>query len=264
MATSPLEVYVRFRPATRVSKDLIVEPNNQNIQTVNPVNGQKLSFTFNYVFQNATQEQIFDKVCLKQVSHCLEGYDAAIIATGQTSAGKSYSIVGDEALTYKTRGMIARSMERIFETAAAQPGTNFEVRFSVVEVLNDKLIDLLAAQSASSQSGVKTSRNTQNIKNTSGEAARQGPQLHEAGGKLQIQNLTSIQLHNVSEGLELLFGAESCKSVGANALNRASSRSHVVYLLTVRQSSRTDESAAMVESRLYLVDLAGSEKDVSD
>ena len=110
----------------------------------------------------------------------------------------------------------------------------------------------------------RNTRNTQNIKNTSGEAARQGPQLHEAGGKLQIQNLTSIQLHNVSEGLELLFGAESCKSVGANALNRASSRSHVVYLLTVRQSSRTDESAAMVESRLYLVDLAGSEKDVSD
>ena len=179
----------------------------------------------------------------------MEGYDTAIIATGQTSAGKSYSIVGDEALTYKTRGMIARSMEHIFEVAEAQPGTNFEVRFSVIEILNDKLIDLLAAQSASRKNA---------------DAVKQGPQLHEVNGKLQIQNLTSIQLHNVSEGLELLFGAESCKSVGANALNRASSRSHVIYLITVRQSSRTDESAAMTESRLYLVDLAGSEKNISD
>ena len=50
MATSPLEVYVRFRPATRMSKDLVVEPNCQNIQAVNPINGQKLCFTYNYIF----------------------------------------------------------------------------------------------------------------------------------------------------------------------------------------------------------------------
>lgn len=46
-----------------------------------------------------------------------DGYNACVLATGQTSAGKSYTIVGDEALTYKTRGTIARSIEDIFKLA---------------------------------------------------------------------------------------------------------------------------------------------------
>lgn len=33
------------------------------------------------------------------------------MATGQTSAGKSYSIIGDETLAYKTRGMVSRALE---------------------------------------------------------------------------------------------------------------------------------------------------------
>lgn len=94
--------------------------------------------------------------------------------------------------------------------------------------------------------------------------AQEPPQIIEVGGKQTIKNLAALQLHNVSEGLELLFGAESCRTTASNQVNAHSSRSHVMYILTIRKSSRTDESSAATESRLYLVDLAGSEKNVSD
>ena len=187
---------------------------------------------------------MYNKVCTNAVKHVLDGYNSCVIATGQTSAGKSYSIVGDEALTYKTRGMIARSIEDIFKFAEASPGINFEVRFSALEIFNDKIIDLLQAQSKMK--------------------SNEPPTIVETNGKQTIKNLAALQLHNVSEGLELLFGAEACRSISSNSLNQSSSRSHVIYLLTVKKSSRTDESSASTESKLYLVDLAGSEKLISD
>ncbi|CAL6097505.1 Kinesin-like_protein [Hexamita inflata] len=244
MTTSPLEVFIRFRPATKASKDIVVEPNNSNMSVINPINKSKLNFTYNEVMQNATQEEVYSKVCKKSVQHVLDGYNSCIIATGQTSAGKSYTIVGDEALTYKTRGMIARSIEEIFKTAESRPGVNFDVKFSVIEILNDKIVDLLQASSKQKQTDP--------------------PQIMESNGKQIIKNLTQIQLHNVSEGLELLFGAESCRSTGSTTQNPQSSRSHVIYLITIRQSSRTEDTIAATESKLYLVDLAGSEKMQSD
>ena len=110
---------------------------------INKINNEKIAFTFNEILQSATQEEVYNKVCKKAVKHVFDGYNACVLATGQTSAGKSYTIVGDEALTYKTRGTIARSIEDIFKLAESQPGTQCEIKFSALELLNDKILDLL-------------------------------------------------------------------------------------------------------------------------
>ncbi|KAH0577821.1 Kinesin-like protein [Spironucleus salmonicida] len=242
MTTSPLEVFIRFRPAPKPSKEIIVEPNLQNLSVINPVNQQKLSFTFNEILQNATQEQVYDKICSKQVQHAIQGYNACVFSYGMTSAGKSYSTVGDKALTYKTRGMVSRAIEDIFKHQQSCPGLVFEVKFSSIEIFNEKMIDLLRPLNSNMQQ----------------------PQIQETNDTVTVKYMSEVQLHNLSEGLELLFSAESSRTVGNSSLNSSSSRSHVVYIINIKQSSRVDDSAQALTSKLYLVDLAGSEKQGSD
>lgn len=55
--------------------------------------GQNRSFTFDYVFSTgATQEQIYDGQVRGLIEKFMEGYQVTIMAYGQTSSGKSYSM----------------------------------------------------------------------------------------------------------------------------------------------------------------------------
>jgi hypothetical protein len=54
-------------------------------------------FNFDYVATESTnQEDVFNKTALKICNDCIEGYNGTIFAYGQTGAGKTYTIHGDE------------------------------------------------------------------------------------------------------------------------------------------------------------------------
>ena len=129
-----------------------------------------------------TQEVIFDKVCSQHVKHVLQGFNACIFAFGMTSAGKTYSVVGDQTLSFKTRGIASRALDELFQHTESVPGTCFELTMSCFEVENERLVDLL------SQDGP-------------------APVIQEVDGVVRMKNLQEVRIHNVSEGLELLFTA---------------------------------------------------------
>lgn len=52
--------------------------------------------------------------------------------------------------------------------------------------------------------------------------------------------------------------ARNCRSIAATNMNERSSRSHMIFILTISQDNTADLSAKT--GKLYLVDLAGSEK----
>lgn len=67
----------------------------------------------------------------------LQGYNAAIIAYGQTGTGKTYTMEGDRR--GPGRGIIPRAIEDVFATIAAEvsPHSKFLVRASYLQIYNE-------------------------------------------------------------------------------------------------------------------------------
>ena len=74
----------------------------------------KHAFTFDQVYgQNRSQRDVYEQTARDAVLSTLQGYNATIIAYGQTGTGKTYTMEGvhnDE----EQRGIIPRSIEEIF------------------------------------------------------------------------------------------------------------------------------------------------------
>lgn len=74
-------------------------------------------FTFDYVYDlNSTQHFVYDNTARPAVLSVLEGYNATILAYGQTGAGKTHTM---EGFKYSgcdpQRGIVPRSMEEVFK-----------------------------------------------------------------------------------------------------------------------------------------------------
>jgi kinesin family protein 6/9 len=62
------------------------------------------------------------------------------------------------------------------------------------------------------------------------------------------------------QALNLLFEGDANRAMGEHSYNRVSSRSHVIFTITVESHSRLQNGSQVVWSKLNLVDLAGSER----
>jgi hypothetical protein len=74
------------------------------------------SYSFDYVYdQDSTQEFVYENTARSAVQSILEGYNATVLAYGQTGTGKTYTM---EGFKYNgvdpLRGIVPRSMEEIF------------------------------------------------------------------------------------------------------------------------------------------------------
>jgi Kinesin motor domain len=80
------------------------------------------------------------------IENCLEGYNATLLAYGQTGTGKTYTM---EGFSYDgqnpNRGIIPRSIEDIFRyiREKADPQSTFMVRCSYLQIYNENISDLL-------------------------------------------------------------------------------------------------------------------------
>ncbi len=92
------------------------------------------SFTFDHVYdQNSTQENVYENTAKPAVWSVLEGYNATILAYGQTGTGKTYTMEGFKySAGDPQRGIVPRSMEEIFRFIQMQSSQNttFMVRAS--------------------------------------------------------------------------------------------------------------------------------------
>ncbi len=102
-----IQVYCRFRPIggdDRLARELIIDEDRLavliKIRTDKIDNGNfDRTFKFTKVFdQDSTQKEIFSECVLPTIKHLFyEGKNALIFTYGVTNAGKSYTIVGDDA-----------------------------------------------------------------------------------------------------------------------------------------------------------------------
>eukprot|EP00392_Amoebophrya_sp_AT5.2_P011082 g11157.t1 len=122
-------------------------------------------YTFDYVFgTDATQQQIFDTCCRPLVAGVFDGLNASLLAYGQTSAGKTYTLgsfaqmsSGQGGIGDAGAGMIPKFVHELFAQmekfgggggaggGVSSGGEKFLVRCSFLELHNEELNDLLCS-----------------------------------------------------------------------------------------------------------------------
>ncbi|KAJ3243274.1 Kinesin- protein 6 [Chytriomyces hyalinus] len=208
------------------------------------INNQRenYDYKFNRVFDtDTTQDEVFDFVAKDVVLSAMEGYNGTIFAYGQTGSGKTFTITGG-AERYSDRGLIPRTLQFIYKEAKARVGFQYEIGISYLEIYNEMGYDLL-----DSTRDAKKLEDLPRVRLQEGE----NQQIH-------VQNLSSITVNSEEEALNLLFVGDTNRMIAETPSNPASSRSHCLFIITIR--CKKDGDDRMWKSKLHLVDLAGSER----
>ena len=223
-------------------------------------------FAMNRAFDAAaTQADLYEAVGKPLVQSVLEGFNAGIMAYGQSGSGKTHTMFGpppsssratrsssasevDALLNPLTAGVVPRMMEHFFQRLSRAEARDFELRFQVtckfVEVYQDKLIDLLVPRERFAGSRLKSSASITKDK--------------EGGDHLKA---TEVPASSPEDVLSALRVGLARREVGGTKLNPTSSRSHAVFVLHLRA---VDGGKGEVRtSELILADLAGSESSAS-
>ncbi|KAK9848929.1 hypothetical protein WJX84_005046 [Apatococcus fuscideae] len=102
------------------------------------------TFSFDKVFGPAcSQQTVFDEVA-ELVQSALDGYQVCLFSYGQTGAGKTHTMQG--LPSSQGQGIIPRSVAKILDTVKIlqEPGWEYDLEASYIEVYNEALQDLLA------------------------------------------------------------------------------------------------------------------------
>jgi kinesin family protein 5 len=212
-----------------ISKESCTITNYSNIPT---------NFTLDKIFHFDTpQDKIFKEVALSTVEDVLKGYNGTIFTYGQSGSGKTYTMYGLDFYDDEFKGIIPRAIDSIFEFIEDEKNSEikFELKFSMLEIYKENLYDLLNPDTKHSDLKIK-------------EHPKKG---------IYVTNLTEEYIYSQEEMLLLLENAEEYRVVSETGLNKSSSRSHLLFQLTVTQKFIDDTEKIGI---LNMVDLAGSEK----
>ncbi|CAF0841426.1 unnamed protein product [Brachionus calyciflorus] len=189
------------------------------------------------------QKRVFDDLGVGILNNAFDGYNSSIFAYGQTGSGKSYSIIGTTA----NKGIVPLVCEQIFQRIESAQKENkdnqFEVTFSMIEIYNEVVRDLLSSKGATD---------------------RKGLQLHEKPGRgfhILEKDLKPTQVCNYSSIEKLMEQGNKHKSIAETKMNATSSRAHTIVELVFKQTFKNLDGNVMQRvSVVDLVDLAGSER----
>ena len=244
-SASPLEsiqVVVRLRPHEG-AKCVALEENT--VFVTNTLRHQQ--YHFQTVFpEDASQEQVFSKSCCQLVDSAVDGFNATIMAYGQTSSGKTHTMFGDLNPGQKgglstEGGVIPAAVSRIFNRIESKEGVQYLLMVSFMELYNERVRDLLDPDSKLS-SGTK-SLDVRQDKNK----------------KFHVPNLTMHVVTNAAEILNFVVSGQRRRETAATHQNAVSSRSHsilTIYIESCISSETGPDTKRFRFAKLNLVDLA--------
>ncbi|XP_061203784.1 kinesin heavy chain isoform X2 [Neopsephotus bourkii] len=193
------------------------------------------TYVFDRVFPpNTTQEQVYHACAMQIVKDVLAGYNGTIFAYGQTSSGKTHTMEG-KLHDPQGMGIIPRIARDIFNHIyAMDENLEFHIKVSYFEIYLDKIRDLL-------------------------DMTKTNLSVHEDKNRVPyVKGCTERFVSSPEEILDVIDEGKSNRHVAVTNMNEHSSRSHSIFLISVRQENVETEQKR--SGKLYLVDLAGSEK----
>lgn len=146
------KVVCRIKPLTQTEKKVgehgCIDYTTSCIEVYNAL-GQH-PFDCDHIFdETSTQQDVFDYSARPHVDDALAGINSTIIAYGQTSSGKTYTIEGDPSDSVEM-GIVPRTVVALFEAAAMRSSTmQFTLKMSYIEIYMEKMKDLLVEESTS-------------------------------------------------------------------------------------------------------------------
>ncbi|KAI8913950.1 hypothetical protein DFJ77DRAFT_55159 [Powellomyces hirtus] len=275
-----VKVSLRIRPVpptTSYPARQVVQVHPTDTQTV-LVDGRK-SFTFDRVFgPEHDQDDVYDASVKTLVDGFLEGYNATVLAYGQSGTGKTYTMGSASPYTLNGSkptdisphdGIIPRAVRDIFACieqhhnpveSGMRVSARYQITVSLIEIHNEDLLDLLPNP---------PSKNV---------TIREDPR-----GSIYWAGATERVVASADEALSLLAAGLAYRQTSATNLNQTSSRSHAIFSLQLRQhqwiaaAGEPGGAAAAspafspvaeplggdyqtVVSKFHFVDLAGSER----
>jgi len=194
----------------------------------------KYSFNFDYVFDCKTnQSKVYEVVGRPLVESVLQGFNGTILAYGQTSSGKTFTMQG-EIDSPELKGLIPRIVDTIFDKIdQASESMEFTVKASMLEIYNERIRDLL-----------DPSKNNLNVR----EDKTRG---------IYVEGLTEKSVGDNDEVYDIMKQGNDNRAVGSTGMNAQSSRSHSIFHMSILMND--SDTCACKTGKLYLVDLAGSE-----
>jgi kinesin family member 5 len=249
MSGETIRVCCRFRPqnsrenAEEAKQKTLSEPavqlgdDGKSVSVANVRRGNdKVTFNLDRIFAGAeiSQPQVYDYVARQTIEDVLEGYNGTVLAYGQTSSGKTFTMFGADVFEPALAGVIPRSASHIFEYVAAnRDGRVVTLKCSFLEIYKEQVRDLLNPSGA-------------NLK------VRETPSRG-----VWVDGLSEHYVQSEQDVLDLIKLGEQYRQVTATDMNQVSSRSHSLFIVVVEQ--RMPDGSTRT-GRLNLADLAGSEK----
>lgn len=200
---------------------------------------KKREYAFDAVFPGGTpQERVFEDT-RHLIQSAVDGYNVCIFAYGQTGSGKTFTIYGNEELP----GLTPRGVTELFDIIDRDAGKfSFRVEVSLLELYCDDLQDLLA-------------------ENKAGEKRFKQPKLDikkDPKGVVTVPGATIVEATSARGLLATIEAGLARRHVSSTAMNRESSRSHLIITIGVEATNLQTQSVS--RGKLSFVDLAGSER----
>ncbi|XDV42884.1 hypothetical protein PO909_011472 [Leuciscus waleckii] len=258
-----VKVAVRVRPFNKRERDAgsrcVISMSSNNISIQDPRNPQNSrTFTFDYTYWShsgfsrnkdglfvpeeaggryADQTSVFLDLGQGILDNALQGYNATLLAYGQTGSGKSYSMVGYGS----NKGLIPTLCERLFQSIrSTQDSRQCQVFFSMLEIYNEQVVDLLSKISRSA-GGLRVREDQQR--------------------GFYVEGLKRVPCDSAVQVEQLMEQGTRTRTTAATHMNANSSRSHMLIIVQLKQIF--SKECITKQSNIYLVDLAGSERQRS-
>lgn len=208
--------------------------------------GKDRAFTFDAVYQpNCQQQRIYDDWVSSLVDGCFQGYNATVLAYGQTGAGKTYTMgsADNSGRLEEELGIVPRVMKEVFgrmEAREEEEGAEVEVKVSYIEIYNEEVKDLLHPSTPSKHIAIR----------------------ERADGTIVMAGVREERAESLEEMQRLLEEGSLSRTVAGTLMNTQSSRSHSIFTLNIRQRvpRESGEGKDLIRAKFHLVDLAGSER----
>lgn len=207
---------------------------------------KKQSFNFDHVLPQATsQHALYMATAHPLIERFVEGFNCTILAYGQTSSGKTYSMTGidldgDPSDPHNGMGIIPRSIAEIFTRAKALKeqrgaGWTWSIKGSFIEIYNEDLIDLLVAEGSGAR------REVQIREDKEGTIIWGGLREVEVRSVKEVMKCVVVDSHirMTDRGSSLIRTGSSLRRTNETDMNAQSSRSHAIFSLTLTQRKHT-------------------------
>ncbi|XP_066546446.1 centromere-associated protein E isoform X2 [Amia ocellicauda] len=243
---SAVKVCVRVRPLIQREESAAGNAESAPLywktdnQTVHQADGSR-SFNFDRVFSvHETTDQVYQEVAKPLVDSAIKGYNGTIFAYGQTSSGKTFTMMGNK----DSVGVLPLAIQDIFKTISVTSNMEFLLRVSYMEIYNETVTDLLC------------------------DSLKRKPlEIREGTNRnVYVADLTEEVVVSAKQVLEWIKKGEKNRHYGETKMNQRSSRSHTIFRMILESREKCDtpgaelQDMAVMVSHLNLVDLAGSER----